>query len=203
MLIERYPTKISKFIAAGCFPMFATLMLTGGGFAYSQTTVGIYTLLGLALISLRRLGIAGGLSGVFSDLASVSGIAGWTLIFIAAFMAIGHDFGLTNIDTRDWGGLLITLVVAVTAIVASLPLGILLALGRRSQMPIARTLSIVFIEFWRGVPLITVLFMASVMIPLFMPEGVNFDSLLRALIGVTLWQSAYMAEVIRGGVASY
>jgi general L-amino acid transport system permease protein len=67
-------------------------------------------------------------------------------------------------------------------------------------MPIARTLSIVFIEFWRGVPLITVLFMASVMIPLFMPEGVNFDSLLRALIGVTLWQSAYMAEVIRGGL---
>ena len=67
-------------------------------------------------------------------------------------------------------------------------------------MPVARTLSIIFIEFWRGVPLITVLFMASVMIPLFMPEGVNFDSLLRALIGVTLWQSAYMAEVIRGGL---
>ena len=81
-------------------------------------------------------------------------------------------------------------MVATTAIVVSLPLGILLALGRRSNLPVARTLSIIFIEFWRGVPLITVLFMASVMIPLFMPEGVNFDSLLRALIGVTLWQSA-------------
>ena len=90
--------------------------------------------------------------------------------------------------------------MATTAIVASLPLGILLALGRRSEMPIIRSLSIIFIEFWRGVPLITVLFMASVMIPLFMPDGVNFDSLLRALIGVTLWQSAYMAEVIRGGL---
>ncbi|MGB2333635.1 MAG: amino acid ABC transporter permease [Candidatus Puniceispirillaceae bacterium] len=202
VLIEPLPyRKLASLLLLVVFPMFATLMLTGGGFGYSQTTVGIYTLLGLALITLRRLGIAGKLAGVFSDLASVSGIAGWTLIFIAAFMAIvGHDFGLTNIDTRDWGGLLITLVVAITAIVASLPLGILLALGRRSQMPIARTLSIVFIEFWRGVPLITVLFMASVMIPLFMPEGVNFDSLLRALIGVTLWQSAYMAEVIRGGL---
>ena len=92
------------------------------------------------------------------------------------------------------------LVEATTAMVWSVRCGILLALGRRSSMPVARTLSIIFIEFWRGVPLITVLFMASVMIPLFMPEGVNFDSLLRALIGVTLWQSAYMAEVIRGGL---
>jgi general L-amino acid transport system permease protein len=91
-------------------------------------------------------------------------------------------------------------VVAITGIVASLPLGILLALGRRSDMPVARFLSTVFIEFWRGVPLITVLFMASVMLPLFMPEGVNFDMLLRALIGVTLFSAAYMAEVVRGGL---
>ncbi|HUR43633.1 MAG TPA: amino acid ABC transporter permease, partial [Aestuariivirga sp.] len=91
-------------------------------------------------------------------------------------------------------------VVAVTGIVASLPLGILLALGRRSNMPIVKTFSIVFIEVWRGVPLITVLFMASVMFPLFLPEGVNFDKLMRALIGVALFSSAYMAEVIRGGL---
>ena len=110
------------------------------------------------------------------------------------------DFSLEAIDTSDWGGLLITLVVAITGIVASLPLGILLALGRRSEMPVARFLSTVFIEFWRGVPLITVLFMASVMLPLFMPEGVNFDMLLRALIGVTLFSAAYMAEVVRGGL---
>ena len=77
-----------------------------------------------------------------------------------------------------------TLVVAITGIVASLPLGILLALGRRSKMPMVRLFSIVFIEVWRGVPLITVLFMASVMLPLFLPAGVNFDKLLRALIGV-------------------
>ena len=82
----------------------------------------------------------------------------------------------------------------------SLPLGILLALGRRSKMPVVKLLCVVFIEFVRGVPLITVLFMASVMLPLFLPPGVNFDKLLRALIGVALFASAYMAEVIRGGL---
>ena len=99
-----------------------------------------------------------------------------------------------------WGGLLVTLVVAVTGIVASMPIGILLALGRRSQMPIIRLFCIAFIEFWRGVPLITVLFMSSVMLPLFLPEGVNFDKLLRVLIGVALFSAAYMAEVVRGGL---
>ncbi len=93
-----------------------------------------------------------------------------------------------------------TLVVAVTGIVASLPLGILLALGRRSKMPVVKLFSVIFIEVWRGVPLITVLFMASVMLPLFLPEGVNFDKLLRALIGVALFSSAYMAEMVRGGL---
>jgi len=84
--------------------------------------------------------------------------------------------------------------------VASLPLGIVLALGRQSDMPIVKSVCVTFIEIWRGVPLITVLFMASVMLPLFFPEGMSFDKLLRALIGITLFQSAYMAEVIRGGL---
>jgi len=96
--------------------------------------------------------------------------------------------------------LLVTLVVAITGIVASLPLGIVLALGRRSELPLIRYLCIGFIEFWRGVPLISVLFMASVMLPLFLPEGVEFDKLLRALIGVALFSAAYMAEVVRGGL---
>ncbi|MGB7433412.1 MAG: amino acid ABC transporter permease, partial [Ahrensia sp.] len=102
--------------------------------------------------------------------------------------------------TEVWGGLLVTMVIAVTGIAASLPIGILLALGRRSQMPIVKFVCVVFIEFWRGVPLITVLFMSSVMLPLFLPEGVSFDKLLRALIGVALFSSAYMAEVVRGGL---
>ena len=119
---------------------------------------------------------------------------------VAAFWLLYGGLGLPVVETSNWGGLLVTLVVAVTGIVASLPLGILLALGRRSKLPFIKIVSVVFIEIWRGVPLITVLFMASVMLPLFLPTGVNFDKLLRALIGVALFTGAYMAETIRGGL---
>jgi general L-amino acid transport system permease protein len=119
---------------------------------------------------------------------------------ISTVLLIGGVLGLTEVDTPLWGGLMLTIVVSIIGMVVSLPFGILLALGRRSKMPGVRMLSIGFIEFWRGVPLITVLFMASVMLPLFLPPGVNFDKLLRALIGVALFASAYMAEVIRGGL---
>jgi general L-amino acid transport system permease protein len=127
----------------------------------------------------------------------------WLAITAAAFailLLLDTDFGLSPVETQSWGGLLVTLVVSVTGIAASLPLGILLALGRRSKMPIVRLLSVVFIEVWRGVPLITVLFMSSVMLPLFLPEGMSFDKLLRALIGISLFSAAYMAEVVRGGL---
>jgi general L-amino acid transport system permease protein len=119
---------------------------------------------------------------------------------VSYFLLLGGVLGLTYVETAQWGGLLVTLVLAVTGIVVSLPLGILLALGRRSKLPIIRSLSVAFIEIVRGVPLITVLFMASFMFPLFMPPGVNFDKLLRALVGVALFASAYMAEVVRGGL---
>ncbi|WP_321529033.1 amino acid ABC transporter permease [Sedimenticola selenatireducens] len=130
-------------------------------------------------------------------------------IFILVFYPIitfqlfsGGNFGLTPVETSKWGGLSLTLILAGVGIVASLPIGIVLALGRRSEMPIVRSVCVVFIEFWRGVPLITVLFMSSVMLPLFLPEGTNFDKLLRAMIGIALFQSAYMAEVVRGGLAA-
>ena len=103
-------------------------------------------------------------------------------------------------ETSEWGGLLVTLVLSYVGIVVSLPLGILLALGRRSKMPAIKLLSVIFIETVRGVPLVTVLFMASFMLPLFVPPGVTFDKFLRALIGVALFASAYMAEVVRGGL---
>lgn len=119
---------------------------------------------------------------------------------IGYFLIPGDSFGLEPVQSSKWGGLMLTLILAYVGIIASLPIGILLALGRRSEMPIIRGLSVVFIEVWRAVPLITVLFMASVMLPLFLPDGMNFEKLLRALIGITLWQSAYMAEVIRGGL---
>ncbi|WP_213737227.1 amino acid ABC transporter permease [Bradyrhizobium sp. dw_411] len=108
--------------------------------------------------------------------------------------------GLPVVDTRVWGGLLITLVVSVTGIVSSMPIGIALALGRRSTIPLIRVFSIAFIELWRGVPLITVLFFATYMLPLFVPAGFTIDGLMRVLIGVALFSGAYNAEVIRGGL---
>jgi len=131
----------------------------------------------------------------------------WNVLFVLVGLPIcaylllsGGHFGLVRVETALWGGLLVTLVIAVTGILASLPLGVLLALGRRSKMPVVKTFSVGFIEFWRGVPLITVLFMSSVVFPLFLPEGVTFDKLLRALVGVALFSAAYMAEVVRGGL---
>jgi general L-amino acid transport system permease protein len=119
---------------------------------------------------------------------------------VCLYLFSGDALGLEEVETPLWGGLFLTLVIALTGIVASLPLGVVLALGRRSNMPVVKSVCVVFIEMWRGVPLITVLFMASVMFPLFMPEGVNFDKLLRALLGVMFFASAYMAEVVRGGL---
>jgi general L-amino acid transport system permease protein len=120
---------------------------------------------------------------------------------IIAVMGLDHG-GLAVVDTRLWGGLLVTLVVAVTGIVTSMPVGIALALGRRSTIPLIRIFSIAFIEFWRGVPLITVLFFATYMLPLFVPTGFTIDGLMRALIGIALFTGAYQAENIRGGLAA-
>ena len=113
---------------------------------------------------------------------------------------IGLDVGLPYVETSLWGGLLVTLVLSFVGISVSLPLGIVLALGRRSKMPVVKMISVIFIEAVRGVPLVTVLFMATVLLPLFLPPGVTFDKFLRALIGVSLFASAYMAEVVRGGL---
>jgi general L-amino acid transport system permease protein len=119
---------------------------------------------------------------------------------VAFVLLVGGVFGLPHVETRLWGGLLVTLVISFTGIIFSLPLGILLALGRRSQLPMVRTLCVVFIEFWRGVPLITVLFFATYMLPFFLPPSWRIDGLARVLIGVVLFAGAYMAEVVRGGL---
>ncbi|WP_439814720.1 amino acid ABC transporter permease [Zavarzinia sp. CC-PAN008] len=121
----------------------------------------------------------------------------WLVAFI---LLQGGMLGLPLVETAQWGGLMLTLIVSMVGIVASLPLGVILALGRRSDMPAVRAVCVVFIEVVRGVPLITVLFMASFMLPLFMPDGITINKLLRALIGVALFAAAYMAETIRGGL---
>lgn len=128
-------------------------------------------------------------------------IASIVIYPVLCFMLInGGWFGLEVVETEKWGGLMITLIVAAVGITASFPIGIVLALGRQSDMPVVKNLCIGFIEFIRGVPLITILFMASVVLPLFFSEGIEFNKLLRALIGITLFQAAYIAEVIRGGL---
>ncbi len=153
-----------------------------------------------------------GIVGLVAGLVAIVGAPGrpggrtifgvWIALAVVAFLVtlFSIDFGLPYVETPRWGGLLVTLVVALTGMGASMPLGVSLALGRRSKLPVVRFVSVGFIEFVRGVPLITVLFMASVMLPFFLPEGVNFDKLLRALIGVALFEAAYMAEVVRGGL---
>ncbi len=202
VLIEGLPARRHVgILMLTIYPLMAFILLTGGNLDVDYGNVGLYVLISLGLITMARMGAAGRFGSSFQDLSGIFSVAGWLLIVYAVILSVvGVDTSLEPVDTRDWGGLLITLVVAITGIVASLPLGILLALGRRSNMPVTRLICTIFIEFWRGVPLITVLFMASVMLPLFLPEGVNFDNLLRALIGVMLFSAAYMAEVVRGGL---
>ena len=122
-----------------------------------------------------------------------------TLIVYLVLMG-GGIFGLSPVKTGNWGGLPLTLLLAVVGIVVAFPLSILLALGRRSDMPIIRALCVGYIELIRGVPLITLLFMASFMLPLFMPEGVSVDAVIRAQVAIIIFTSSYLAEVIRGGL---
>jgi general L-amino acid transport system permease protein len=149
-----------------------------------------------ALLFVLGGGIRTGWRSLITSLASFAGIA-----LLIAVMGLDRG-GLAVVDTRLWGGLLVTLVVSVTGIVASMPIGVALALGRRASIPLIRVFSVAFIEFWRGVPLITVLFFATYMLPLFLPGNFTIDGLVRALIGIALFAGAYQAEVIRGGLAA-
>nr|MBP6498051.1 amino acid ABC transporter permease [Campylobacteraceae bacterium] len=125
------------------------------------------------------------------------------LYFVAGFILVRGGFlGLEFVPTDKWGGLMLTILVAAVGIVCAFPLGVILALGRQSHLPIIKSISVTYIEFIRGVPLITILFMSSIILPLFFPEGMTFDKLLRALIGIALFEAAYIAENIRGGLQS-
>lgn len=113
---------------------------------------------------------------------------------------LAGGYGLEPVETRNWGGLMLTLFISVYSALIALPLGIILALGRQSELPAIRVLSIVFVEFWRGVPIIAVIFLASLLLPLIMPSGVGVDRLARAVIGLGLVIAAYFAEALRGGL---
>ncbi|WP_313620506.1 amino acid ABC transporter permease [Achromobacter sp.] len=125
----------------------------------------------------------------------------WTLGLAAvAVLMWGGVFGLTYVENARWGGLPLTLILATFGIAFAFPVGVLLALGRRSKMPAIKALCVVYIELIRGVPLISLLFMSSVMLPLFLPEGFTIDKLLRAQIAIIMFAAAYIAETVRGGL---
>ena len=125
----------------------------------------------------------------------------WILgLFIMGLLMKGGLFGLAPVESSQWGGLPLTLLLSVFGLTAAYPLGVVLALGRRSKMPAVKTLCIIYIEFIRGVPLISLLFMSSVVFPLFLPEGVNINNLIRAQVAIILFTAAYIAEVVRGGL---
>lgn len=127
-------------------------------------------------------------------------IAIWTVGILLAYWLMAGGLGLSSIRTGQWGGLPVTLILAIFGIAFAFPLGILLALGRRSELPIIKSISVIYIEVVRGVPLITVLFMASVMLALFLPVGWQIDQLLRAQVAIILFVAAYLAEAVRGGM---
>ncbi|KRE01083.1 hypothetical protein ASE61_19220 [Bosea sp. Root670] len=113
---------------------------------------------------------------------------------------LSGGFGLRDIETREWGGLMLTLFISIYASLIAIPLGILFALGRQSELRIIRLISVIFIEFWRGVPIIAVIFLASLLLPLILPGGIGIDRLARAVIGLGFVIAAYMAEAVRGGL---
>jgi len=156
-----------------------------------------------------RVNVAGLLLALFSipvlrDNVRRRGL--WLLLLLISFpvlagiLLVGGLPGLPYVDTTEWGGLMLDVLIAFVVVAGSLPFGILLALGRRSQLPIVRMLSVSFIELWRAMPLLTVITMSAVMLPLFLPDGVHIDRLIRALVVLVLFNAAYMAETVRGGL---
>ena len=129
-----------------------------------------------------------------------AGIAALIILPPLGIWLLGGGFGLRLIETREWGGLMLTLFISVYASLIAIPLGILLALGRQSELRVVRLISVLFIEFWRGVPIIAVIFLASLLLPLILPGGIGIDRLARAVIGLGLVIAAYMAEAVRGGL---
>lgn len=158
------------------------------------------------LIAMTAIGLIGwGLGRVKPEALKRSVIAGWV---ISLPIIILLTYGLSKseasivpiVRTNLWGGLLLTFLLTVVGILFSFPIGVLLALGRRSELPAVRWFSVGYIELVRGVPLITILFMAQLMLPLFLPEGWTVDRVVRAMVGITLFSAAYLAENVRGGL---
>ncbi|MGQ3672807.1 amino acid ABC transporter permease [Xanthobacter sp. TB0136] len=204
LMVPRLPGKaVNALLFFGAFPVVAFVLLTGGHLRLAPFLGELLPGTGFwgdaAFCALGALAIVALLRRHDRSRALRRAVLALVLIGLV-LAAVTVDFGLARVETRLWGGLLVTLVITVVGVTVSLPFGILLALGRRSSLPLVRICAVTFIEFWRGVPVITVLFFATYMLPLFLPGDLSVDALLRALIGVALFASAYMAEVVRGGL---
>ncbi len=215
LLWDRAPyKKVAFFFFFVLMPISAYLLMLGGNGAESflrTLLILIFALMAIYLVLSFVPGLARfWMSSAF--LAVEEALPPWkrfyrmkrlillSLVVFGLIAVLANTAGLPRVDTGLWGGMMVTFLIAAVGIVFSLPLGVVLALGRRSRLPIIQFLSVVFIEFVRGVPLITVLFMANTMLPLFVPQEYSPDRLLRPLVGVALFAAAYMAEVIRGGL---
>lgn len=198
-LVLLFPLLASYFFLGGEKGVLWSALIALGlaGFLWALLTAATETVSGLSFsrFAVAALGADGG-----SDAARRNGsIAALLAVYVAAFVAV-QALSFSFVPTRVWGGLFLTSVISGIGIAFSLPAGIVLALGRRSRMPLISMLCTVFIELFRSVPLITILFMFNTMLPLFLPVGVEVNQLLRAIVAVCLFASAYMAEVIRGGL---
>src|SRR6056297_25322 len=194
LFIKFLPKQLLIF--TGLYPFIAYWLIGGG-----SIVVPIMALLGVlfgAFVYRRTLTVSAGV-------AVLAGIVGAMVFWWIAGLATGNMAGfmaLEPVASRDMGGFMINLMLGVICVSLSLPFGILLALGRQSSMPIIKWICVVFIEFIRGVPLITLLFVANVVLAYFLPPGTTFDLILRVIIMITMFASAYIAEVIRGGLAA-
>ncbi len=184
----------------GLFPFIAVWLLWGGSLWYPAMALAGFVIGAAALNFGGKVGgaIIGAIAGV------LVAIVWWLFVAsdLASLLSSVVALELPSVQSREFGGFLLAILLGVTAILGSLPLGIILALGRRSDLILVKSLCVGFIEFIRGVPLITLLFVASTLLNIFLPPGTNFDIILRVMIMMTLFAAAYMAEVIRGGLAA-
>jgi general L-amino acid transport system permease protein len=215
LLWDRVPLKkLGAYFFFVLLPIAAYVLLLGGANAegflrwlilITLALMAVYLVLSLAP-ALARFWIGDAFLAVEQELPPWKRFQGpkqivlLSLVVFGVMAVLADTAGLPRVDTGLWGGMTVTFLIAAVGIVFSLPLGVVLALGRRSKLPVIQLLSVIFIEFVRGVPLITVLFMANTMLPLFVPQEYSPDRLLRPLVGVALFAAAYMAEVIRGGL---
>ena len=194
LFLKYLPRQLLVF--TGLYPFIAYWLIWGG-----SIMVPIFALVGIVagvIVYRRMMTVSAGVA-VLADVVGAM-VVWWAAGFVTAPMA--NVLALEPVASRDMGGFMINLMLGVICVSLSIPFGILLALGRQSSMPIIKWICVVFIEFIRGVPLITLLFVANVVLAYFLPPGTNFDLILRVIIMITMFASAYIAEVIRGGLAA-